>query len=42
MTVGKPAAAAEQLTISIQDTPGGATLHVDWGTTRASVPFTVG
>jgi hypothetical protein len=42
MTVGKPAAAAEQLTISIQDTAGGATLHVDWGTTRASVPFTVG
>jgi hypothetical protein len=42
MTVGKPGAAAEQLTISIQDTPGGATLHVDWGTTRASVPFTVG
>jgi Protein of unknown function (DUF2911) len=42
MTVGKPGAPAEQLTISIQDTPGGATLHVDWGTTRASVPFTVG
>ena len=42
MTVGKPSAATEQLTISIQDTPAGATLHVDWGTTRASVPFVVG
>jgi hypothetical protein len=42
MTVGKPAAAAEQLTISIQDTAAGATLTIDWGTTRASVPFTVG
>ena len=30
------------LTISIDDTPTGATLKVEWGTTSASVPFTVG
>lgn len=41
MTLSKPAAATEQLSISIQDTPAGGTLHVDWGTTRASIPFTV-
>jgi hypothetical protein len=32
----------EQLTVTIEDTPAGATLHIDWGATRASVPFTVG
>ena len=32
----------EQLTVTIEDTPAGATLHIDWGTTRASVPFTIG
>jgi hypothetical protein len=42
MTMGKPAAAAERLTISIDDTPAGGTLHIDWGNTRASIPFTVG
>ena len=42
MTVGKAPKPAELLTISIQDTPAGGTLHVDWGTTRASIPFTVG
>ena len=42
MTMGKAPAAAEQLTISIDDTPAGGTLHIDWGTTRASIPFTVG
>jgi hypothetical protein len=42
MTLGKAPAPAEQFTISIQDTPAGATLHIDWGTTRASIPFTVG
>jgi hypothetical protein len=41
MTVGKAPAAAEALTISIDDTPAGATLHIDWGTTRASVNFSV-
>ena len=42
MTVSKPAKAAEQLTISIEDTKAGGTLHIDWGATRASIPFTVG
>ncbi len=42
ITMAKPPATAEQLTISITDTPAGGTLHVDWGTTRASIPFTVG
>jgi hypothetical protein len=42
MTLGKAPAAAEMLTISLQDTATGGTLHVDWGTTRASIPFTVG
>lgn len=42
MTMGKPAKAADQLTISIEDTARGGTLHVDWGTTRASIPFTIG
>ena len=41
MTLGKAPKAAEQLEFSIQDTPAGATLHIDWGTTRASIPFTV-
>ena len=42
MTLAKAAKAAEQLTISIEDTKAGGTLHIDWGTTRASIPFTVG
>jgi len=42
MTMGKAPSAAEQLLISIDDTPVGGTLHIDWGTTRASIPFTVG
>jgi hypothetical protein len=42
MKVGKAAAAAEQLTISIDDTASGGTLRVEWGTTSAAIPFTVG
>jgi hypothetical protein len=42
MQVGKTAAPVEQLTISIDDTPAGATLRVEWGTTSATSPFTVG
>ena len=42
MTAGTAPKAAEQLTISVQDTSAGGTLHIDWGTTRASIPFTVG
>lgn len=37
--VGKP---VEQLTISIDDTPAGGTLRIEWGTTGASLAFTVG
>ena len=42
MKLSTNAKPVEQLTISIEDTPAGATLHIDWGTTRASIPFTVG
>ena len=42
MTMGKAPKPAENLTISVEDTPKGATLHIDWGATRASAPFTVG
>ncbi len=33
---------AAQLTIAIDSSATGGTLHVQWGTTGASVPFTVG
>ena len=42
MTVAKTKAPVEQVTITIDDTPAGATLRVEWGTTSASIPFTVG
>jgi len=42
MTVGKVPKPDEHLTISVEDTAKGGMLHIDWGTTRASVPFTVG
>jgi hypothetical protein len=42
MQVGKTKAPVEQVTISIDDTPAGATLRIEWGTTSASVPFAVG
>jgi hypothetical protein len=42
MTLGKPTAPAEQVTISIDDTAAGATLRIEWGTASASVPFKVG
>jgi hypothetical protein len=42
MTVARAGAPVEQLTISIDDTPAGATLRIEWGSTRATVPFTVG
>jgi len=42
MTAGKAKAPVEMMTISIDDTPGGATLRVEWGTTSATAPFTVG
>jgi len=42
MKVGKTSSPVEQLTISIDDTATGGTLRIEWGTTSASVPFTVG
>jgi len=42
MRVGKTAVPVEQVTISIDDTPAGATLRIEWGTTSATVPFTIG
>jgi hypothetical protein len=42
MTAGKAGAAAEQVTYTITDTPAGATLRMEWGTTSVSIPFTVG
>jgi Protein of unknown function (DUF2911) len=38
-TAKKP---AELVTISIEDTPKGGALKVEWGTKSASIPFTVG
>ena len=42
MTKGKTAAPVEQVTISIDDTPAGGTLRVEWGTTSVTAPFKVG
>jgi len=42
MKVGKTKAPVEQLTISIDDTPAGGTLRIEWGTVSATIPFTVG
>jgi len=42
MTVTKLTTPVEQLTISIDDTAAGATLRVEWGSTSARVPFTIG
>ncbi len=42
MTPGKTKAPVESLTISIDDTPQGATLRIEWGGTSATAPFTVG
>lgn len=42
MTLGKTDAPVEQVTYSIDDTPAGATLRIEWGSKSASVPFTVG
>lgn len=42
MKLGKTASAVESVTISIDDTPSGANLRIEWGTKSAVVPFTVG
>ena len=41
MEVGKAKTAAEQVTWSVDDTPKGASLRLEWGTTSVSAPFTV-
>ena len=42
MSAGKTKAPVETMTISIDDTPAGATLRIEWGGTSATAPFTVG
>lgn len=42
MTMGKTTAAVEQLTIAVDDTPAGGALRVEWGGTKATIPFTIG
>jgi hypothetical protein len=42
MTSGKATTPAEQVTISIDDTPAGATLRIEWGTVSATANFKVG
>jgi hypothetical protein len=42
MALSKAKAPVEQVTISIDDTPAGATLRVEWGSASATAPFTVG
>ena len=41
MTMGKTTAPVEQLTIAVDDTPAGGALRVEWGGTKATIPFTV-
>jgi hypothetical protein len=41
MTVSKNAKPVEQLTITIDDTPGGGNLNIAWGTTKATAAFMV-
>ena len=41
MTVAKNAAPVEQLTISLQDTPKGCEMRIEWGSVSARVPFMV-
>ena len=41
MKAGKAAKPAEQVTISIDDTPAGANLRIEWGTASATIPFKV-
>ena len=42
MTVGKTAAPVEQVTFFVDSTASGGTLRLEWGTTRATIPFKVG
>ena len=36
MTMGKPSAPAETLTISVDDTPAGGAINIEWGGTKAT------
>ncbi len=42
MMIGKTKAPVENVTISIDDTPKGATLRIEWGAASATAPFTIG
>jgi hypothetical protein len=42
MRLGAPSTPVETLTISIDDTPAGGTLRIEWGSKSATIPFTVG
>jgi hypothetical protein len=42
MKLSTNAKPVEPLTYAIEETPDGATLHIDWGTTRASIAFRIG
>jgi len=42
MTVATTKAPVEQLTISVDDTPPGGTLRIEWGGVSATANFTVG
>jgi len=42
MKLGKASTPAEQVTYSIDKTASGGTLRIEWGTTSASIPFTIG
>jgi len=42
MKLSTNAKPVEQLTYTIEDAPAGSMLHIDWGTTRASVALTPG
>ena len=42
MTMSKPSAPAETLTISVDDTPAGGAINISWGGTKATAAFTVG
>jgi Protein of unknown function (DUF2911) len=41
LTVGKTKAPVEELTISIDDTPAGATLRIEWGTLQLTTALSV-
>jgi hypothetical protein len=42
MKVSKTPTPVEQFTITIEDTPEGGTLRLEWGATRAEAPFRIG